>query len=131
MREQPRGGHAAIDDLPRQEGIAFLVAVEVLERELRLADAAQAADHLHAPRRLVRAFLPVEGKPVQHLLQSRRGDRHIDEIDRRIIRELQRNASLSHAALADKVGASAAELARLNGIKVTDIIYERQVLKVR
>ena len=37
---------------------------------------------------------------------------HIDEIDRRIIRELQRDASLTHAALADKVGASAASVWR-------------------
>ena len=36
----------------------------------------------------------------------------IDAIDRRIIRELQRDASLSHAALADKVGASAASVWR-------------------
>ncbi|HEX8217308.1 MAG TPA: Lrp/AsnC family transcriptional regulator [Allosphingosinicella sp.] len=37
---------------------------------------------------------------------------HIDEIDRRIIRELQRDASLSHAALAEKVGASPASVWR-------------------
>ncbi len=37
---------------------------------------------------------------------------HIDAIDRRIIRELQRDASLSHAALAEKVGASAASVWR-------------------
>ena len=36
----------------------------------------------------------------------------IDEIDRRIVRELQRDASLSHAALADRVGASAASVWR-------------------
>jgi Lrp/AsnC family transcriptional regulator len=36
----------------------------------------------------------------------------IDEIDRRIIRELQRDASLSHAALAERVGASAASVWR-------------------
>lgn len=36
----------------------------------------------------------------------------IDEVDRRIVRELQRDASLSHAALADKVGASAASVWR-------------------
>jgi Lrp/AsnC family transcriptional regulator len=36
----------------------------------------------------------------------------IDEIDRRIIRELQRDASLSHAALAEKVGASSASVWR-------------------
>ncbi len=37
---------------------------------------------------------------------------HIDEIDRRIVRELQRDASLSHAALADRVGASSASVWR-------------------
>ncbi len=36
----------------------------------------------------------------------------IDTIDRRIIRELQRDASLSHAALAERVGASAASVWR-------------------
>ncbi len=36
----------------------------------------------------------------------------IDTVDRRIIRELQRDASLSHAALADRVGASAASVWR-------------------
>jgi DNA-binding Lrp family transcriptional regulator len=36
----------------------------------------------------------------------------IDPIDRRIIRELQRDASLSHAALAEKVGASPASVWR-------------------
>ena len=36
----------------------------------------------------------------------------IDGIDRRIIRELQRDASLSHAALAERVGASSASVWR-------------------
>ena len=36
----------------------------------------------------------------------------LDDTDRRIVRELQRDASLSHAALADKVGASAASVWR-------------------
>ena len=36
----------------------------------------------------------------------------IDPVDRRIIRELQRDASLSHSALAEKVGASAASVWR-------------------
>ncbi|MFC7498232.1 Lrp/AsnC family transcriptional regulator [Enterovirga sp. GCM10030262] len=36
----------------------------------------------------------------------------LDEIDRRIVRELQRDASLSHAALAEKVGASSASVWR-------------------
>ncbi len=37
---------------------------------------------------------------------------HMDEIDRRIVRELQRDASLSHAALAELVGSSAASVWR-------------------
>ncbi len=36
----------------------------------------------------------------------------IDQVDRRIIRELQRDAGLSHAALAEKVGASSASVWR-------------------
>ena len=36
----------------------------------------------------------------------------MDEIDRRIVRELQRDATLSHAALADLVGSSAASVWR-------------------
>ncbi|WP_371414108.1 Lrp/AsnC family transcriptional regulator [Sphingosinicella sp. CPCC 101087] len=36
----------------------------------------------------------------------------LDEIDRRIVREVQRDASLSHAALAERVGASAASVWR-------------------
>ena len=36
----------------------------------------------------------------------------IDQVDRRIIRELQRDATLSHAALAEKVGASPASVWR-------------------
>jgi Lrp/AsnC family transcriptional regulator len=37
---------------------------------------------------------------------------HLDAIDRRIVRELQRDAGLSHAALAERVGASAASVWR-------------------
>ena len=37
---------------------------------------------------------------------------HLDEVDRRIVRALQRDASLSHAALAESVGASAASVWR-------------------
>lgn len=37
---------------------------------------------------------------------------HIDEIDRRIVRELQRDASLSQAVLAERVGASPASVWR-------------------
>ena len=36
----------------------------------------------------------------------------LDAVDRRIVRELQRDASVSHAALAEKVGASAASVWR-------------------
>jgi Lrp/AsnC family transcriptional regulator len=36
----------------------------------------------------------------------------LDVVDRRIVRELQRDASLSHAALAERVGASAASVWR-------------------
>jgi Lrp/AsnC family transcriptional regulator len=39
-------------------------------------------------------------------------DDHLDSVDRRIVRELQRDASLSHAALAERVGASAASVWR-------------------
>ena len=39
-------------------------------------------------------------------------DDHLDAVDRRIIRELQRDAGLSHAALAEQVGASAASVWR-------------------
>jgi DNA-binding Lrp family transcriptional regulator len=39
-------------------------------------------------------------------------DRRFDPVDRRIVRELQRDASLSHAALGEKVGASAASVWR-------------------
>lgn len=37
---------------------------------------------------------------------------HLDEIDRRIVRELQRDAGLSQAALAERIGASAASVWR-------------------
>jgi len=37
---------------------------------------------------------------------------HLDEIDRRIVRDLQRDAGLTHAALAERVGASAASVWR-------------------
>jgi Lrp/AsnC family transcriptional regulator len=39
-------------------------------------------------------------------------NQQLDVVDRRIVRELQRDASLSHAALAEKVGASAASVWR-------------------
>src|SRR4028119_731 len=39
-------------------------------------------------------------------------DDQLDAVDRRIVRELQRDASLSHAALAERVGASAASVWR-------------------
>jgi Lrp/AsnC family transcriptional regulator len=37
---------------------------------------------------------------------------HLDEIDKRIVRDLQRDAGLSHAGLAERVGASAASVWR-------------------
>lgn len=37
---------------------------------------------------------------------------HLDPVDRRIVRELQRDAGLSHAALAERVGASPASVWR-------------------
>jgi len=37
---------------------------------------------------------------------------HLDAVDRNILRELQRDAGLSHAALAERVGASAASVWR-------------------
>ncbi|HEX2763188.1 MAG TPA: Lrp/AsnC family transcriptional regulator [Allosphingosinicella sp.] len=37
---------------------------------------------------------------------------HLDAVDRRIVRELQRDASLSHSALAERVGASPASVWR-------------------
>jgi Lrp/AsnC family transcriptional regulator len=47
----------------------------------------------------------------------------IDEIDRRIIRELQRDASLSHAALAERVGASAASVwRRVRNLEKEDVL---------
>ena len=39
-------------------------------------------------------------------------DDQLDAVDRRIVRELQRDAGLSHAALAEKVGASSASVWR-------------------
>jgi Lrp/AsnC family transcriptional regulator len=39
-------------------------------------------------------------------------DVQLDAVDRRIVRELQRDAGLSHAALAERVGASAASVWR-------------------
>jgi DNA-binding Lrp family transcriptional regulator len=39
-------------------------------------------------------------------------DHRLDPVDRRIVRELQRDAALSHAALGEKVGASAASVWR-------------------
>ncbi len=47
----------------------------------------------------------------------------IDAVDRRIIRELQRDASLSHAALADRVGASAASVwRRVRGLEQNGVL---------
>lgn len=46
------------------------------------------------------------------ILPNMKENNHLDEIDRRLVRELQRDASLSHAALAERVGASAASVWR-------------------
>lgn len=43
--------------------------------------------------------------PFGHIMKQ---TNHLDDIDRRILRALQQDASLSHAALADQVGASPA-----------------------
>ena len=47
----------------------------------------------------------------------------IDPVDRRIIRELQRDATLSHAALAERVGASAASVwRRVRGLEQAGVL---------
>ena len=47
----------------------------------------------------------------------------LDEVDRRIVRELQRDASLSQAALAERVGASAASVwRRVRGLEQTGVL---------
>jgi DNA-binding Lrp family transcriptional regulator len=47
----------------------------------------------------------------------------IDPVDRRIIRELQRDATLSHAALAEKVGASPASVwRRVRGLEQAGVL---------
>ena len=47
----------------------------------------------------------------------------IDAIDRRIVRELQRDASLSHAALAERVGASSASVwRRVRNLEKTSVL---------
>ena len=47
----------------------------------------------------------------------------MDAIDRKIIRELQRDASLSHAALAERVGASAASVwRRIRGLEQAGVL---------
>ena len=47
----------------------------------------------------------------------------LDAIDRRIVRELQRDASLSHAALAERVGASAASVwRRVRGLEKAGVL---------
>ena len=50
-------------------------------------------------------------------------DDRLDPVDRRIIRELQRDASLSHAALAERVGASAASVwRRVRGLEKMGVL---------
>ena len=52
-----------------------------------------------------------------------KGSDQIDGVDRRIIRELQRDAGLSHAALAEKVGASAASVwRRVRNLEQTGVL---------
>jgi Lrp/AsnC family transcriptional regulator len=47
----------------------------------------------------------------------------MDEIDRKIVRELQRDASLSHAALAERVGASPASVwRRIRGLEQAGVL---------
>jgi DNA-binding Lrp family transcriptional regulator len=47
----------------------------------------------------------------------------LDAVDRRIVRELQRDASVSHAALAEKVGASAASVwRRVRGLEKAGVL---------
>jgi Lrp/AsnC family transcriptional regulator len=47
----------------------------------------------------------------------------LDAVDRRIVRELQRDASLSHAALAERVGASAASVwRRVRGLEKDGVL---------
>ena len=47
----------------------------------------------------------------------------LDAVDRRIVRELQRDASLSHAALAERVGASAASVwRRVRGLEKAGVL---------
>jgi Lrp/AsnC family transcriptional regulator len=48
---------------------------------------------------------------------------HLDEVDRRIIRSLQVDASQSHAALAEKVGASPASVwRRIKSLEAADVL---------
>ncbi len=50
---------------------------------------------------------------------------HIDEIDRRLIRALQKDASRSHAALAEDVGASPASVwRRVRALEETGVLKE-------
>ena len=47
----------------------------------------------------------------------------LDAVDRRLVRELQRDASLSHAALAERVGASAASVwRRVRNLEKTGVL---------
>jgi DNA-binding Lrp family transcriptional regulator len=50
-------------------------------------------------------------------------DNQLDAVDRRIVRELQRDASLSHASLAERVGASAASVwRRVRSLEKTGVL---------
>ena len=56
--------------------------------------------------------MDVDETRVSHYSRFMNEEFHLDAIDRRIVRALQRDASLSHAALAEQVGASAASVWR-------------------
>ncbi|WP_374576857.1 Lrp/AsnC family transcriptional regulator [Phenylobacterium sp.] len=52
-------------------------------------------------------------------------DNHLDEIDRKLLRALQQDASLSHAALAEQVGASPASCwRRIKALEASGVLRE-------
>jgi Lrp/AsnC family transcriptional regulator len=57
------------------------------------------------------------------ILQNMKETDQLDLVDRRIVRELQRDAGISHAALAEKVGASAASVwRRVRGLEERGVL---------